>query len=126
MSEQQTAFPLNCPPIEGQPGSDRASTPVAAVITKPVISSRALEALKWIFSFPAMLGTLLVGRVAYQLRGFAIDPDVWWHIKDGQTIAATHHWPSVDPYSFTVAGTPWLAYEWLFGGGVWLGWKLLF
>jgi hypothetical protein len=72
-----------------------------------------IEALRWIFSFPVMLGTLLVGRVAYQLRGFAIDPDVWWHIRDGQTIAATHHWPTIDPYSYTVAGTPWLAYEWL-------------
>ena len=65
------------------------------------------------FSFPAMLGVCLVTALASQLRDFQVDPDVWWHIKNGQTIIATHHWPTVDPYSFTVSGTPWIAYEWL-------------
>src|SRR5690348_2621694 len=75
--------------------------------------SRALEALKWVFSFPAMLGTLLIGAAFWTGRTFAVDPDMWWHIKLGQTILATHHWPTVDPYSFTVHGQPWIAFEWL-------------
>jgi hypothetical protein len=75
--------------------------------------SRALEVLKWVFSFPAMLGTLLIGATFYDGRTFAVDPDLWWHIKLGQTILATHHWPTVDPYSFTVLGQPWIAFEWL-------------
>ena len=66
-----------------------------------------------IFSFPAMLGTFLVGRVFVQARAFVVDPDVWWHIRVGQNILSTHHWPTNDPFSFTVSGTPWLAYEWL-------------
>src|SRR5215470_8486328 len=65
------------------------------------------------FSFPAMLGTFLVARVFYEARAFFVDPDLWWHIKNGQNILATHRWPTTDPYSFTVAGTPWLSYEWL-------------
>lgn len=69
--------------------------------------------LRCVFSFPAMLGTFLVGRVFYQGRGFVVDPDLWWHIRVGQNILATHHWPTTDPFSFTVAGTPWMAYEWL-------------
>jgi hypothetical protein len=69
--------------------------------------------LKWVFSFPVMLGTLLVGRVFYEGRGFAVDPDMWWHIKVGQDILRTHHFPTTDPYSFTVTGAPWIAYEWL-------------
>jgi hypothetical protein len=69
--------------------------------------------LRWVFSFPAMLGTLLIGAVFYLCRAFIVDPDLWWHIKTGQNILSTHHWPTTDPYSFTVAGTPWLAYEWL-------------
>ena len=60
-----------------------------------------------------MLGAFLVGRVFVQARAFVIDPDVWWHIRVGQNILSTHHWPTHDPFSFTVAGTPWLAYEWL-------------
>ena len=69
--------------------------------------------LQRIFSFPAMLGSVLVGAAFYAGRGFAVDPDLWWHAKNGQNILATHYWPTTDPFSFTVAGTPWLAYEWL-------------
>jgi hypothetical protein len=68
---------------------------------------------KNVFSFPAMLGMALVGRVFYEARAFFVDPDLWWHVKVGQDILATHRWPTVDPYSFTVAGQPWIAYEWL-------------
>jgi hypothetical protein len=75
--------------------------------------SRALEGLKWVFSCPALLGALLVGATFYVGRSFTVDPDLWWHIKLGQSILATHHWPTVDPYSFTVPGQPWIAFEWL-------------
>ena len=51
------------------------------------------EILKWAFSFPAMLGAILVGRVFYEGRNFFVDPDVWWHIRTGQNILATHRWP---------------------------------
>jgi hypothetical protein len=69
--------------------------------------------LQRVFSFPAMLGMLLVAGVFFEVRGFNVDPDLWWHLKVGHDILATHHWPTVDPYSFTVAGQPWLAFEWL-------------
>lgn len=77
------------------------------------------ELPKWAFSFPAMLGAILVGRVFYEGRNFSVDPDVWWHIRTGQNILATHRWPTSDPYSFTVSGAPWMAYEWL--GDAFLG-----
>jgi hypothetical protein len=60
-----------------------------------------------------MLGTGLACVVLYLTRQFFLDPDIWWHIKDGQAILATHHWPTTDPYSFTVHGQPWIAFEWL-------------
>jgi hypothetical protein len=69
--------------------------------------------LKRVISFPALLGALLVGALYVPLRDFNLDADIWWHIKVGQTILATHHWPSADTYSFTAQGTPWMAYEWL-------------
>ena len=71
------------------------------------------SAARWVFSFPAMLAMFIVGRVFYEGRSFAVDPDLWWHIKVGQNILATRHWPTTDPFSFTVGGTPWIAYEWL-------------
>lgn len=79
-----------------------------------------LEAPKRVFSFPALLGTFFVGAAFYFGRVFFVDPDVWWHIKTGQLILATHHWPTADAYSFTAHGQPWMAYEW--GGEVLLGW----
>ena len=72
-----------------------------------------LTVLQATVSFPAMLGAMLVGSVFCILRGFRVDPDLWWHIRIGQDILRTHRWPTTDPYSFTVFGTPWLAYEWL-------------
>jgi hypothetical protein len=66
-------------------------------------------------SFPAMLASFLVGEVFVAGRVFRVDPDLWWHIKVGDTILKTHQWPTTDTYSFTVAGQPWLAYEWLGG-----------
>lgn len=79
-----------------------------------------LEAAKWAFSFPVMLGTFLVGAIFYFGREFLVDPDLWWHAKTGQLILATHHLPTTDPWSFTVHGQPWIAYEW--GGEVLIGW----
>src|SRR5258708_38698151 len=73
----------------------------------------SLSLLKWVVSFPAMLGTMRVGAVFIVGRMFAVARDLWWHVKTGQNILATHRWPTTDPYSFTVAGTPWMAYEWL-------------
>ena len=75
--------------------------------------ANSMSLVQRIFSFPAMLGALLVGGVATIARTFFVDPDVWWHIKSGQVILATHHWPTTDPYSYSVAGQHWIAFEWV-------------
>ncbi|MCI4679195.1 hypothetical protein K9U39_05990 [Rhodoblastus acidophilus] len=41
------------------------------------------------------------------------DGDTFWHITAGQWILAHRSAPSVDPFSFTFAGAPWTAHEWL-------------
>jgi hypothetical protein len=40
------------------------------------------------------------------------DSDAGWHIRNGETILATHAVPRTDPYSFTRQGQPWYAWEW--------------
>lgn len=85
---------------------------IAAVPGVNPATARAFALLRLVFSFPAMLGTFVVGRVFYEARAFFVDPDLWWHIKTGENILRTHHWPTTDPYSFTVAGQPWIACEW--------------
>ncbi|MEO6256616.1 MAG: hypothetical protein ABIO69_07390 [Sphingomicrobium sp.] len=41
------------------------------------------------------------------------DGDVSWHIAAGQWILAHGRVPSTDPFSYTMSGHPWVAYEWL-------------
>lgn len=112
MSEQQTAIPVNRRAVD-LPVAETAGTSGSPAAEAPEASPPLIEALKWLFSFPAMMGALLVLRVFYRARNFVVDPDLWWHIKVGQDIVRTHHWPTTDPYSFTAANTPWIAYEWL-------------
>lgn len=41
------------------------------------------------------------------------DGDVSWHIATGRWILSHGEVPSTDPFSFTMAGQPWVAFEWL-------------
>jgi hypothetical protein len=41
------------------------------------------------------------------------DPDYWWHLRTGQLIVETGSVPHHDPFSFTAAGSRWIAHEWL-------------
>jgi hypothetical protein len=42
------------------------------------------------------------------------DPDIGWHIRNGEQILATHRLPHTDPFSSTMQGQPWFAWEWLY------------
>jgi len=99
------------PGYAGQAGT--AAAGADRVQPTDVFAKGLLGLLRWVISFPGMLGALLVGGVFWSGRVFKVDPDLWWHIKIGDTILATHRFPTVDPYSFTVLGQPWIAYEWL-------------
>ena len=49
------------------------------------------------------------------------DPDWWWHLRIGHDIWAAKAIPTVDTYSFTRAGQPFIAHEWLFEVLTYLG-----
>jgi hypothetical protein len=42
------------------------------------------------------------------------DADIGWHIRTGEQILATHALPRTDPFSSTMQGQPWFAWEWLY------------
>jgi len=44
---------------------------------------------------------------------FLRDPDTYWHVAVGRQIWETAAFPRVDEFSFTFAGQPWIAKEWL-------------
>jgi hypothetical protein len=58
------------------------------------------------------LAALFTGLFAMAARNVT-DPDVWWHLKTGQYIAEHKSVPHTDPFSYTRAGEPWVAHEWL-------------
>ena len=97
----------------------------AAALPTPAASSPSLaagisSALRKAFSFPALLGALLVGSVTLATRASLPDPDMWWHLAAGKRILSTHTWPASDPFSFTVHGQYWIPYEWF--GEVLMAW----
>jgi hypothetical protein len=56
---------------------------------------------------------LLLGLVALVYAGFAglhtlSDPDLWWQLATARWIVQHHHIPSVDVFSYTAAGQPWI------------------
>jgi hypothetical protein len=95
------------------PGSDADVQGRLDGLSSNLLAAQLNSVLRWLFSFPAMLAMFLTARVFYEARGFFVDPDLWWHIKVGQDILGTHRFPGTDPFSWTVAGHPWIAYEWL-------------
>lgn len=110
-----TRMPEGLPTLP--PGQERKESnhPGAAGFEQKATAQAVAPWTLWrrVFSFPAMLGAVLVGAMATIAGTFAVDPDVWWHLKDGQVILNTHRWPVADPYSFTVAGQHWIAFEWI-------------
>lgn len=42
------------------------------------------------------------------------DPDIGWHIRTGELILAQHALPRTDPFSATMHGQTWFAWEWLY------------
>ena len=42
------------------------------------------------------------------------DPDIGWHIRTGELILVRHSLPRTDPFSSTMQGQPWFAWEWLY------------
>lgn len=56
---------------------------------------------------------LFIGLFAMAARN-VLDPDIWWHLKTGEWIVQHRAVPHTDPFSYTRAGQPWIAQEWLF------------
>ena len=66
--------------------------------------------------FDYLLFGLFVVMVPFALGGSTAifnDGDVSWHLAAGRWILDNGRIPQVDPFSFTMGGQPWVAFEWL-------------
>lgn len=59
------------------------------------------------------MASLLFVLAVLSVRARFNDPDMWWHLKMGQVIFATHTIPTTDIFSFTTNHHAWVPHEWL-------------
>ena len=85
------------------------SNGLAAVEAAPA----RINLLRRVFSFPAAISFLLAVLAVLTVRSRFDDPDMWWHLKLGQSIWNTHTIPSTDLYSYTTNHYAYVAHEWL-------------
>ncbi|MCC6626118.1 MAG: hypothetical protein IT340_01825 [Chloroflexi bacterium] len=62
------------------------------------------------YTLPIAGVLIAIGTLAFLRR---TDPDFWWHVRAGRDMLANGTVPRVDPYSYTMAGAPWVAHSWL-------------
>ncbi|HEY6447824.1 MAG TPA: hypothetical protein VIY53_15290 [Acidobacteriaceae bacterium] len=71
-----------------------------------------------LLSLPTVMGMALVSFL-FLFTGTAPvvtsigDPDIWWHLRDAAQLLRTGHFIRTESWSFTVAGKPWIDFEWL-------------
>ena len=69
------------------------------------------------YRFAILLGLLITvvigGSYMHDYARVLGDPDTFWHIKLGSDIISSGHLPTVDTYSHSYAGKPFVSKEWL-------------
>jgi hypothetical protein len=108
-------------------GEKGAEDSVAAHATQSLESSthtgRSAPWLRIIFSFPALLASVLAVTIFILARNGLTDPDIWWHLRNAEYLFTQHAWPHADIYSFTVIGALRVNHEWLGEVPYYLAWK---
>jgi hypothetical protein len=104
--------------------------PSEPVLAAPVNSDKR-SLWRRVFSFPVLLGVLVAagGYVASSWGGIPggkiyANDDSWFHIAVGRFILETHRWPHAEMWSFTAAGVPYIAHQWLGQAAIALPWGL--
>ena len=72
----------------------------------------AAPALSRAAATPAVAALLIFGVVLFSPAVLG-DSDSFWHLKAGEWILRHASVPHADPFSFSYAGAPWTAHEWL-------------
>lgn len=84
-----------------------------STVAGPAQSQVRAGTLASIFSFPAMLVSLLIMLAILTVRDRFDDPDMWWHLKTGQAIWTAHSIPQIDLFSYTTNHHSYIPHEWL-------------
>jgi hypothetical protein len=88
------------------------------------MTNATLEALRDVrgrFLVIWVIPTLLLALVSFAPPILG-DGDTFWHVAAGRWMIAHGAVPAADPFSFTFAGQPWMAHEWLSEVAMALAW----
>jgi hypothetical protein len=98
-----------------------AASNVAASSNPPATSPSTV----WgrIFSLPAFLAASLAYLIFIFARRDISDPDLWWHLRNAQSLLASGHLPVADTYSYTAPGAVVSPFEWLAELGYYAAYK---
>ena len=94
------------PPQSTSPGSPSKWARIVAV-TQRIFGSDVLKVIAVVVVFTWF-------PLKNVIWHFVSETDVWWHIRTGEWIMQHHQLPRTDPFSYTGAGKPWVAYSWPF------------
>ncbi|MGB6134380.1 MAG: hypothetical protein WBG54_21575 [Acidobacteriaceae bacterium] len=90
-----------------------AAEPVAPDAPRKTLSAH-------LFSLPVVMGLALVCLLVFfsnPVGGRAVsavaDPDIGWHLRDAAQLLHTRHFIRTETWTFTVAGQPWINFEWM-------------
>ncbi|MGA7683830.1 MAG: hypothetical protein WCA58_02350 [Terriglobales bacterium] len=93
----------------GQPSVMGVATQAPAKDSRSLLTYAVPSVRDIVFIF--LLWSLLAG--ALSSRPLA-DPDIGWHIRNGELMLATHTLTRTDSFSSTMHGQKWFAWEWLY------------
>src|ERR1700729_2312038 len=78
----------------------------------PTASTAAGASSHWTVWTPPLAALAVFALTLFSARVLN-DGDTWSHLATGDWILAHGAVPAIDPFSFTKAGAPWSAHEWL-------------
>ena len=81
----------------------------------PSLAMVARKSVARVFSFPVMcmfLLSVVIFRGAPEGIGIG-ESDIWWHLLNARNLLEHHSLSRFDTHTFTVAGAPWMSFEWL-------------
>ena len=84
----------------------------SAALTAPQTTPRPRIGTWAAAQAPALIALLVFAATLWP-TAMLNDADTWWHLSAGDWIVAHRTVPHADPFSWTFAGKPWIAHEWL-------------
>jgi hypothetical protein len=88
-----------------------ANIPYSMPITAEASTSEETHRVRLLFCLIVAIIKAVI--LLFSASALLQDPDDWWHVRVGLDMLSSRTFPNADTYSYTFAGSPWIAKEWL-------------